>query len=92
MKPAALTSLLIGLLTLTGCARFAETRTVVWARMGTPARITDERPIEVLVPTAPGPDGKAGWEPATAKLTGMVALDEPTLEVYQQQDQNSHGR
>ena len=87
MKPVALMSLLIGSLTLTGCARFAETRTVVWARMGTPARIIDERPIEVLVPTA-----KGGWEPATATLTGMVALDEPTLDLYQQQDQASHGR
>ena len=87
MKPAALISLLIGSLTLTGCARFAETRTVVWARMGTPARITDERPIEVLVPTTNG-----GWEPATAKLTGMVALDEPTLDLYQQQDAERHGR
>jgi hypothetical protein len=69
---------------LTGCVRFSETRTVIWARMGTPARIVDDRPIDVLVPTATG-----GWEPGFANLSGMVALDEPTLELYQR---NDHGR
>ena len=69
---------------LTGCVRFSETRTVIWAKMGTPARIVDDRPIEVLVPTAAG-----GWEQGFANLSGMVALDEPTLELYQR---NDHGR
>ena len=73
---------------LTGCVRFTETRTVVWARMGTPARIIDDRPVRVLVPTATG-----GWEPAEGVLTGMVALDEPTLELYQRRDAEViHGR
>jgi hypothetical protein len=45
--------------------------------MGTPARIVDERPVRVLVP-----DGNGGFLPGTARLQGMVALDEPTLEYY----------
>lgn len=89
MKPALpLLLMLLASPALTGCVRFAETRTVVWARMGTPARIIDERPVRVLVPAADG-----GWEPAEGVLTGMVALDEPTLELYQRQEaEASHGR
>jgi hypothetical protein len=46
--------------------------------MGTPARIVDERPVRVLVP-----NGEGGWLPGEARLTGMVAIDEPTLEYFQ---------
>ncbi|GDY15010.1 hypothetical protein LBMAG53_39470 [Planctomycetota bacterium] len=85
MNPRLLLALLlIASLALSGCFRFAETRTVIWAKMGTPARIVDDRLIEVLVPTSDG-----GWEPGFANLSGMVALDEPTLELYQK---NDHGR
>ena len=75
------TPLLVAWLCLTGCARLAETRTVVWAKMGTPARIVDEREIKVVVP-----DGEGGWLPGYGRLTGMVALDEPTLEYLQDLD------
>lgn len=73
--------ILLALPALTGCNRFAETRIVIWAKMGTPARIVDDRPVQVLVPTTAG-----GWEPGFATLSGMVALDEPTLELYQRND------
>jgi hypothetical protein len=46
--------------------------------MGTPARITDPRQVQVLVPNESGT-----WTPATANLQGMIAIDEPTLEYYQ---------
>ena len=66
---------------LTGCVisdgQRVVTRTVVWAKMGTPARIVDDRKIRVLVP-----DGAGGWTPGAASLVGMVAIDEPTLEYY----------
>ncbi len=67
---------------LTGCARWAVDREIVWAQMGTPARIVDERPVRVLVP-----DGEGGFLPGTARLQGMVALDEPTLEYYRRLSQ-----
>jgi type IV pilus biogenesis protein CpaD/CtpE len=70
--------LLVLTLGLSGCARLAETRTVVWAQMGTPARVVDERELRVIIP-----DGQGGWLPARARLTGMVAIDEPTLEYFQ---------
>lgn len=66
---------------LSGCTRWAVDREVVWAQMGTPARIVDERPVRVLVP-----DGNGGFLPGTARLQGMVALDEPTLTYYQRLD------
>ena len=47
----------------------------------TPARIVDKRPVEVMLP-----DGQGGWMSGTADLSGMVALDEPTLEHYQNLD------
>jgi hypothetical protein len=57
-------------------------RLTVWAKMGTPCRIVDERRLDVLVP-----DGQGGWTRSTANLCGMCALDEPTLEYYRQLDQ-----
>lgn len=71
---------------LTGCVRLATERQVVWAQMGTPARIVDERPVRVLLS-----DGEQGWVPGTGRLTGMVAIDEPTLRYYQQLDAQ-HGQ
>ena len=75
-------------LALTGCGIFPErvatTREVVWAQMGTPARIVDDRTLRVLVP-----DGKGGLLPGDAKLTGMIAIDEPTLEYYRVLEQAS---
>lgn len=62
-------------LALSGCVRSATQREIVWAQMGTPARIVDQRQVEVLVS-----DGEGGWLPGTAVLRGMVALDEPTLQ------------
>jgi len=50
--------------------------------MGTPARIVDDEKVEVLVP-----DGHGGWNPGKASLSGMVAIDEPTLEYYRALDQ-----
>ncbi|MBA3935833.1 MAG: hypothetical protein H0X38_00050 [Planctomycetes bacterium] len=77
--------LLIVSLALTGCGIFPErvalSREVVWAQMGTPARIVDDRPIQVVLP-----DGKGGWLPGEARLQGMVALDEPTLDYYRNLD------
>jgi len=77
--------LLIVSLALTGCGIFPErmalSREVVWAQMGTPARIVDDRPIQVVLP-----DGKGGWLPGEARLQGMVALDEPTLDYYRKLD------
>lgn len=67
---------------LTGCARLATHREIVWAQIGTPARITDERSVQVLIP-----DGAGGWLPGEAVLRGMIAMDEPTLEYYQQLDE-----
>ena len=68
-------------LALSGCGRWAVDREIVWAQMGTPARIVDQRDIQVLVS-----DGQGGWLPGRARLTGMVAIDEPTLIHYQRQD------
>ena len=70
------------LLVPSGCVLSgASTREVTWAKMGTPARIVDKRPVAVMLP-----DGEGGWMPGTADLSGMVALDEPTLEHYQALD------
>ena len=70
---------------LSGCVTLPSQRVnereVTWAKMGTPARITDDHQNEVLVP-----DGKGGWLPGSASLKGMVAIDEPTLEYYQALD------
>ncbi len=81
--------LLVVSLALTGCGIFPErvalSREVVWAQMGTPARIVDERPIRVVLP-----DGKGGWLPGEARLQGMVALDEPTLDYYRSLDSSPH--
>lgn len=66
-------------LALSGCTLFAErTFEVTWARMGTPARIVDDTPVRIQIP-----DGSGGWTPSQADLSGMIALDEPTLEYYQ---------
>jgi hypothetical protein len=54
--------------------------------MGIPARIVDERLVRVLVS-----DGKGGFLPGSARLQGMVALDEPTLTYYQRIDINGVG-
>lgn len=81
MRYRTLTALtLLFSLTLTGCTRWALAREVVWAEMGTPARIVDDRLINVLVP-----DGEGGLMPGQARLQGMVAIDEPTLKYYQTQ-------
>jgi hypothetical protein len=85
MSPKTLVLLmLLALPTLTGCGRFATERHVVWAQMGTPARIVDDRPVEILVS-----DGNGGWQSGTGRLAGMVAIDEPTLEYYQNLDHKS---
>ena len=73
--------ILLCLPALTGCGRWALDREIVWAQMGTPARIVDQREVQVLVS-----DGAGGWLPGRARLTGMVAIDEPTLIHYQRQD------
>ncbi len=82
--------LLIASLALTGCGIFPErvalSREVVWAQMGTPARIVDNRPIQVVLP-----DGKGGWLPGEARLQGMVALDAPTLDYYRSLDAAAKG-
>lgn len=63
------------LLSPSGCTLFSErTHEIVWAKMGTPARIVDSEPVKVLVPQD---DGK--WTPLEADLSGMIAIDEPTL-------------
>ena len=82
MSPRILPALiLLSSLALSGCGRWAVDREVVWARMGTPACIVDERPVRVLVP-----DGDGGFLPGQANLVGMVAIDEPTLEYYRRLD------
>lgn len=82
MRSATLPALiLVTSLALSGCARSAVHREIVWAQMGTPARIVDERPVRVLVS-----DGQGGFLPGEARLQGMVALDEPTLEYYRRLD------
>ena len=65
-------------LILTGCAisRPAIERQTVWATMGTPARITDDREVEHLIRV----DGEL--VPSRGVLRGMVAIDEPTLNYY----------
>lgn len=78
MSSRMLALLIVPMLALTGCLRFAETRTVVWAKMGTPAKIVDDRQVLVLTP-----DGEGGWKPGRADLSGMIAIDEPTLEYFQ---------
>jgi hypothetical protein len=76
-------------LTLSGCSislgPVAE-RETTWAVMGTPARIVDERKLEILVP-----DGKGGWQRSTGVLKGQMSLDEPTLEYYRQLHEKTKG-
>jgi hypothetical protein len=78
-------SILMFSLTLSGCGilpeRVAIERQVVWAKMGTPARIVDDRKIKILVK-----DSSGSWITAEASLQGMVALDEPTLEYFQKKE------
>lgn len=71
-----------------GCTLFAErTHELVWAKMGTPARIVDEEPVRVMVPRDDGT-----WSPMDADLSGMVAIDEPTLEHYQALDEAARAK
>jgi len=78
--------LLMCTLLLPGCVASAsrplKTNEITWAKMGTPARIVDEQKVKVLVP-----DGQGGWSPGKGNLSGMVAIDEPTLEYYRALDQ-----
>lgn len=71
---------------LSGCvgsvSRPLKTNEITWAKMGTPARIVDEQKVKVLIP-----DRNGGWSPGKGKLSGMVAIDEPTLEYYRALDQ-----
>ncbi|MBA2479063.1 MAG: hypothetical protein H0V44_00235 [Planctomycetes bacterium] len=83
MRPRILLALILASsLVLSGCEPLAtrptHTTVITWARMGTPARIVDDRSIRVLIP-----DGAGGWTPGEASLAGMVAIDEPTLTYYQ---------
>jgi hypothetical protein len=80
MKRKTLVLLTVAIsLGLTGCVTLGPRaeRETTWAKMGTPARIVDQRKIDVLVP-----DGKGGWQRSTAVLAGMCVLDEPTLDYY----------
>jgi hypothetical protein len=91
MRRAILTVglLLLTLPGLTGCAVTlgpVTERETIWARMGTPARIVDQRPIDVLVP-----DGKGNWKRTQAVMGGMMGLDEPTFEVFQRNWEQSKG-
>ncbi|NRA40563.1 MAG: hypothetical protein HRU15_20630 [Planctomycetes bacterium] len=78
--------MLTSLLVLSGCARLAIERQVVWAQLGTPARIVHPKPVRILIPQSDG-----SWKNATAILSGMIAIDEPTLEYYQQLDHHNTG-
>ena len=83
MKRSIFTLLAVTLLLApTGCTLFSErTHEIVWAKMGTPARIVGSEPVKVLVPQG---DGK--WTPVEADLSGMMAIDEPTLEYLKSLD------
>jgi len=71
---------------LSGCvgsvSRPLKSNEITWAKMGTPARIVDEQKVKVLIP-----DGQGGWSPGKGNLSGMVAIDEPTLEYFRALDQ-----
>ena len=73
-------------LALTGCSNLATYREIVWAQMGTPGRIVDQRPVKVLVL-----DEKDGWIAGDAVLSGMVAIDEPTLDYLREQEERNRG-
>jgi len=70
------TFLMISMLILTGCERVSVERQVVWAKMGSIARIVDDRKIKVMIK-----DSTGSWITADASLQGMVAVDEPTINV-----------
>ena len=72
-------------LVLSGCVASVE-RQIVWAQMGTPARIVDQRPVKVLIA-----GDQDGWLPGSGRLAGMVAIDEPTLRYYQDLDRAASG-
>lgn len=66
--------LLALLLVLTGCDRISRESTVIWAKMGTVGKIVDGDDCIVLIMVGDE------YIPVEADLTGMVAIDEPTLE------------
>lgn len=80
--------ILVAMLTLNGCVRLASERHVVWARLGTPAKIIHEKPVQILIPLT-DEQGNVSWKLGEASLQGMIAIDEPTLEFYQQLNGNA---
>lgn len=77
---------------LTGCTPQVnlgprkETETI-WARMGTPGRVVDSRPVRVQVPDGENPDKTTKWKDGgTARVDGMWVIDEPTVEYYRKLD------
>jgi hypothetical protein len=84
MRATQTALILASLLALSGCGLTIGPRAereTIWAKMGTPGRIVDQRRVDVLVP-----DGQGGWQRSSAVLAGMCVLDEPTLEYYRQLD------
>ena len=87
MQRHILTLLILpSLLALNGCSRLAIERHVVWAQLGTPAKIVHPKAIQILIPQTDAA-GIVTWQTATGTLTGMIAIDEPTLIYYQDLDQ-----
>lgn len=79
MRQLRIALVLVSLLTLTGCGIFspaAPERRTVWAQIGTPGRIIDDKPIAHLVK-----DDEGNLQPSKGIMRGMVAIDEPTYQL-----------
>ena len=63
-----------------------EERDTTWAKMGTPAKIVDERQIEILIPDGVDEKKQPKWKRSKGRLEGMCTIDEPTLEYYRELD------
>lgn len=82
--------LIFVMLVLSGCGEITlgprTEKETIWAKMGTPCRITEDRKIAVLVPDGVDEKNNPKWKASSANLSGMVALDEPTLQYYRELD------
>lgn len=77
-------------LMLTGCGVFSPPspeRRTVWAQIGTPGRIIDDRPVQHLVK-----DEAGNLQPSKGIMRGMVAIDEPTYQLLLKSYQDAKAR
>ena len=67
---------------------FGQRATRRLGTLGHPAKIIHAGPVQILIPQT-DEHGHVTWKMSEASLQGMIAIDEPTLEFYQQLNSNA---